>query len=782
MSDLIYTLEYIKVPHPLKEEESIVAGENYQLQKTLYKIYPYYKNPRYNLPRLERKIFVSSENQGDLKTLEKEVSSYEKNLIENLKKKIYLRIIKVWLRLGVSFAASYLIWTLLWRFPWLYSAIDSCFRTVGDFLSPYAVTTIILAPSIAFLYFSFTGKNSLIKMYRGLKPFEIYHQLGKDHSYRFIKELERLKKNLKKEIGENNPLIEELKSLQETLYNKKWNMVEDILRQILETISSDPEFPWGEKKNIAAMVEDALYQLRNKFKFAPLKVISNLNGNLSPTEEKKLLSLSKFLSSKEFVGLRNKIIKDYSLLREANSTMKRIEITHKISSHFQRMIFLCSRYHMGENFLPYERGTTLKNLYHELFVSFGKASHFLRKKKPGNLVSHNFIKKLQRKVEITFNFNKEKTNSCLLGLIANPAGGILISFGILICAAMLTGFYFLNPDETSIIHHYRFGYQGFLGEEIYVKNYSCACILKLQNLKLFWEPPKPFYFVHNVNSKKIYSTDVFMILRETEPSGLLDRFFHLFREEWGRGYSGIDFHFAYRVINPELWAKYDYDGKGRERLSRDLEYHIMRYMEKKRVNYQEKLYRENSAEIKSHFKKCLIQGKVKEWIRRFLYPSPLDTYRTGSMYERYLAGLRWLKEHPRMKGNPEWQKFVEHEIKNIEKLNQEENEELIYQPLKVKKIMKNPTIAKLETYENLYRTIYYLVVEDLINDKIIEEVKNGENKGVFGNVRKEVVDWVHRNSRIEQLIGIEITDVKPLFKKISALGWQNELRKKQNLI
>jgi len=781
MSDLIYTIEYIKLPHPLEEEKSCVVGDDYHFQRTLYQVYPFYKDSKHNLPRLERKIFITDSNISEEK-LKEEVCRYERNLVERVKKRQYIRIFKAWARLGVSFAASYLIWTLLWRFPWLYSTIDTGFRAVGDFLSPYAIVVMILAPSIASLYFTLTGRNSLIKIYRGIKPLELYQQLGKDHSSYFIQDIKKLRKNLEKKIGRNHPLIQRIKAIQEILYGKKWDELQGCLQCILDDVSSDPDFPWGEKKNIATMVEDLLYHLKNEMKFAPLKIISPGKEDLLPMEKHILSALSDLLSSSEFIHTREKIIQTYSRLKKATSTKKRTELTGEISSYFQKMIFLFSRCHLGQTPLPYERGTILKDLYHHLFVSFGKVSFFLRKKKPGSLFSFYLIKKMQKQISSFLNLQLQGSGYRFLKLLATPLGGALTSLGILLLAAFLTGFHLLGPDEFSIIYSWKFGHRGFLGEKVVVRDYSYPAIFSLQGLKIFWQLPKPFNFVHNVSLTKIYSTKVFVILQETEPSGLLDRFFHLFREEWGTGYSGVNLQFTYKVVEPQLWARYDYDGRGKERLSRDLEAYVSQYTEKTRARYREKLYRESPDEIQSHLKKCLAQGKVKEWIRRFLYPSLLDTYRTGSMYERYLTGLRWLKEHPRMRDNPEWQKFVEHEIENIEKLAQNQNEELISQPLKVKRIMNNPTISNLQEYENLYRTINFLVVEDLINQKIINQIKSFPGPESSDPLAGGIVEWIHKNSQLEELIGIRIIDVKRSLRRVSALGWQNELRKRQNLI
>jgi len=779
MSDLKYTVEYFLIPHPFKEEDYIVRGDEYQFQKILQHIYPLYKNTKYNFPRIERKIF--SPLNFDKNLLEQKVKRYERDFIRREKNKINLKILKVWIRMGIGFSLSYIIWTLFWDFPFIHSVIDSWLRAVGDFLSTYAMVVIILAPSIASLYFSLTGKNSLLRLYRWKRPLDLYQLMGKDHTLRFIQDIKLAKQNLQKKVKKGHPVVGEMDNLIEILYRKEKDKIQNTLQNILNLISRDEQFPWGEKKNLMAMVEDILYNLKNDFKFAPLRIISSGERNISFKEEQKLKSLSHFFTLPEFIKNRESIIKRYASLKVSYGR-ESIKISDEISFLFQQMIFLSSRYHLGEIALPYERGVILKNLYYYLFVKFGRVSNYLRRKKGKKSVSRWLIKKLTREIDLLFNLNRKKINGGILRFVENPAGGILTSLAILVVVALLTGFHILKTGQFFIIHSYRFGYQGFLGEEVLVKDFSYPAFAGWRDFKLYWYPPKPFAFIHRIDLNRTYYTDVFTILKETEPSGIFDRFFHIFREEWGKGYSGINLRFSYRVVDPDLWANYDYDRKGSRRLSRDLDPYVSQYIERNKVAYREKLYKNNPDQLKNYFKKCIKQGKVSEWMRRVIYPSLLDVYRTGSMYERYLTGLRWLEEHPRMKDKPEWRKFVEHEIKNIEKLEKEQHEELICQPLKVKKMINKPTISALQKYDNLYRTLIYLAVDDFINEKIIKELSSFPSSRKTNPITAGIVKWLHDESRIEQLVGIKITGVRASIKRVSTLEWQNELRQMQNLI
>lgn len=780
MNNLVYNIEYLKIPHPLESGKYIIKSHDYQFERLMQEIYPLYTNPLHNFPRIQRKVYDPF--NSDQNELKEKVKNYDRNLWRKIRGEIGIKIVKGWARLGVCFAISYIIWTLLWSFPWLYASIDAAFRAIGDFLSPYAIGVMILAPSIAGFYFTLTGKNSLFKLYKKLKPLEFYPKLGEDHTIRFIEDLKILNKNIRKKAGRSHPVVKEIETLTKYIQEKNWDKIKGALDNILNYINEDPHFPWSEKENVIAMTEDLLYHLSGKFTFAPLKVISSNHNNkiISPKEKEKLAGLSHLFASREFVLLREKILSKFDSLTRASSTKERMRICQEISFLFNKMVFLCSSYHLGDSYLPYEKGRILKDFYYHLFVTFGKMSFFLRKKKPGNFKSSLLIRKMIHQLKRSL--NQEVKNNKLLQFFSTHTGGVILSIGILAGVMLLTGLHFLTYNDFSVVHRYRFSYQGFLGEEVLTKDFSAPALINWGKVKIFWYPPKPFTFVHNVSLKKIYYVNIFMVLKETEPSGLIDRFFHFFREEWGRGYSGVELRFSYKVVQPELWSEYDYDGRGSERLARDLESYILQYTEKKRQEFRRKLYQEEMDKIESHFRKCLTQGKISEWIRRFLYPSLFDVYRTGSMYERYVSGLRWLQEHPRMATQPEWKEFVEHEIKNIEKLMQQENETLISRPLKVKKLIKRPSVSELQRHPNLYQTLSYLVVDDLINGKILEDVEKSAITGSPDPVTEGLIDWLKKNCRLQELVGIKLIDVERHVRKVSALGWQNELRKRENLI
>ncbi len=137
--------------------------------------------------------------------------------------------------------------------------------------------------------------------------------------------------------------------------------------------------------------------------------------------------------------------------------------------------------------------------------------------------------------------------------------------------------------------------------------------------------------------------------------------------------------------------------------------------------------------------------------------------------------------------DPEWQEFVEHEIEAIESLMRIEHEELISKPRLVRRIMKERRVPEMyamlqrEEFKDLYGTIAYLLTERYINDEILGEAERVGPGERADELTQGLVDWIHENSRLEDLIGIRIKEMESSVKNISYLSWQNEIRKRENL-
>ena len=53
MNNLVYNIEYLKIPHPLESGKYIIKSHDYQFERLMQEIYPLYTNPLHNFPRIQ---------------------------------------------------------------------------------------------------------------------------------------------------------------------------------------------------------------------------------------------------------------------------------------------------------------------------------------------------------------------------------------------------------------------------------------------------------------------------------------------------------------------------------------------------------------------------------------------------------------------------------------------------------------------------------------------------------------------------------------------------------
>ncbi|MGC8777909.1 MAG: hypothetical protein ACP5Q4_04455, partial [Candidatus Caldatribacteriaceae bacterium] len=170
----------------------------------------------------------------------------------------------------------------------------------------------------------------------------------------------------------------------------------------------------------------------------------------------------------------------------------------------------------------------------------------------------------------------------------------------------------------------------------------------------------------------------------------------------------------------------------------------------------------------------------KTWVRRFLYPSPLDTYRVGSVYDMYLVGLDWLRRHPQMENNLEWKAFVEHEIEVIKDKMEQEHDELIANPLKVRKMFQNPNLFEFADYPGLYQTLFLMALTELTNNRLIEDLKDGAKAR---KMSQEALSYLQQEkASFFAAIGIQPRSVDFRMGRVSYLYYVRMLQRRQNLL
>jgi len=344
----------------------------------------------------------------------------------------------------------------------------------------------------------------------------------------------------------------------------------------------------------------------------------------------------------------------------------------------------------------------------------------------------------------------------------------------------------VNQDDFLVVRKFVPGWQGIWGERVEVIHQP---VLTLGSKKLLVAPPRPFSFAHRATSRP-QTARVIFILKEVQPSfqgGIIGTLKYLwekgmafFKEGYGNDFIILEGTVSFQVEDPEKWKQYDFDGMGKERLERDLETSFTSYFEDLQGEYRENFLGEEYEQAKAHLTEVSKSANFKTWVRRFLYPSPLDTYRVGSVYDMYLVGLDWLLRHPRLEKNPEWQEFVQHEIETIKEKMKKEHDELIANPLKVRKMFQNPNLFEFAEYPGLYQTLLFMAMTELINARITEDLQKEE---MIKRMNLDTLNYLcEKRATFLSAIGIRLQSVNLRLGRVSYLHYLRLLQRRQNLL
>lgn len=364
------------------------------------------------------------------------------------------------------------------------------------------------------------------------------------------------------------------------------------------------------------------------------------------------------------------------------------------------------------------------------------------------------------------------------------SGAVLAGFILFGLSLFLFSLHLVDAEDFLIVRSPRLGWQGFLGERLEIVDRG----IPVGSKKLLLATPRPFSFAHRA-TRHTQSVDAFLLLREVAPTpsgGVLgtlrylwDKGMAFFKEGYGSDFIVLRLSFDFEIVDPEKWKHYDFDGRGKERLSRDLETYLLGYLDRVREKYRKAFFEEEYERAKAKLEEVSRSRTFREWVRRFLYPSPLDTYRVGSVYDMYLVGLEWLKRHPHMENNPEWQAFVDHEIALVREKMQKEHDELIANPFQVRDIVRNPNVSVLSEYPGLYQTLLFMALNEVVTGMLLEDLEKKELQRTFG---EETLQYLTENSNLFPNIGVVLHGARVSLERVSYLYYLRYLQKRQNLL
>lgn len=604
----------------------------------------------------------------------------------------------------------------IWNIGFIFQAVDALFMLAGDYLNPYARVVLILAPLIYGVYRKLLVGDTVFAKRRACRFLALQSYLEEPLKARFVRDLQKFSRAFR------GPEREILQALLEAVERED----QDAVLRLVAELQKHP-FAFSEKQRIESLCRELGFLVAGHF-----------SPRVCQVEENR--SLSDFFSSPLYRELAEEVRKLAAALPESSGAFG------EAMDALERALCRSVREKVPDDVLE-----TIREHYREIRDSV--------------ILSPREGIKRQR-------------------FFPSLAGACLLSLALLSASLCFFSLHLVGRDDFLVVRSFRLGWRGFLGEYLEVVDRG----IPLGSRKMLLAVPRPFAFAHRA-TRAPQPVDALLLLREVAPTpsgGILgtlrylwDKGMAFFKEGYGNDFIVLKFSFTFTIEDPEKWKYYDFDSRGKERLSRDLETYLLGYLDRVRERYRQAFFEEEYARARARLEEVSKSRTFREWIRRFLYPSPLDTYRVGSVYDMYLLGLEWLRRHPHMEQNPDWQAFVDHEMALIREKMQKEHDELIANPFRVRGIIRNPDIAVLSEYPGLYQTLLVMAVNEVVTSMLLEDLEREERRKAL---QEDALSYLRENGNLFANIGVTLQGVEASLERVSYLYYLRYLQKRQNLL
>ena len=631
----------------------------------------------------------------------------------------------------------------IWNIAFIPRMVDALFILMGDYLNNYARFVLIVSPLIYMFYRKFLIGETIGSHLKNFAFLKVKRYLRPS----VIDELRKDLKNLFSTI-KNAEVQGILRELMATLERKDLHGINPILLRLRETIVTG-NMSWKEQEILQSLCED-------------LERWQHYHFTMEPAVVHAALPLAEFYASPFY--------KEWALGMENAARIFLTQPTPQKAQEIAEMLFRLERklrIELANRWEPHYL-EALADYYRELRLLFSLP---LRKKTISPLCSA---------IKDDFSFPAERKFSL------TPFKTVVLVLVMSAVVFSVFSLHLVDQEDFLVVRRFIPGWQGFWGEKTEIAEKG---IMRLGRKKLLVSIPRPFAFTHR-STLHPQNVKVNFILKEVEPSFqggivgtlkyLWDKGMAFFKEGYGNDFIVLEGNITFQIEDPQKWKQYDFDSLGKARLERDLENYLTSYFEKLQGTYRENLFAEEPDKVKEYLVQVSRSTTFKTWVRRFLYPSPLDSYRVGSVYDMYLVGLDWLRRHPRMESNPEWRDFVEHEMTVIKEKMEQEHDELIANPLRVRKMFQNPNLFEFADYPGLYQTLLFMAINELTNSRLIADLQDREKVQAMGQdalmyLQKEKATFL-------SAIGIRLRSIHLDMGRVSYLYYVRMLQRRQNLL
>lgn len=849
-----HLIEYYKIPHPLDENKgSIVISDPGRLGEKCFKIWVDDKKSSgpAELPRILR-VLISPEEKPNPEDVDL-VKRFEGNAEIQDSHNWGIFKLRIFLRFTAACAVGYFIYWTIFNFPWFWVPATVFLEGIlGDTLTRiFQGVVIAFVPGLSFIR-NFVGAKRWVQANLRSQYTRIYARFGRSSRGYFAKEVKKCLKNIEAAAREEKvflkitpvrDILEEiLTSYQVNLdFARDWcERFEEILEELSQRARREV-FLEGVVIKLDQLRKDLLLYYLEGFQMVPLKVAAT---NSSPEEffplvgqdfdftssilakgfREKSNHLRDFLNTTS--SIRQQIYSSFDSLKNVKEKRERIRWLEDIEEGFESLRNTTGNFHFGDNpYITHERGENLSNFYDRLYHLFGEAKidilkgekavkrvFFRRVKIKTEWGQRKRIEELKLKVErllcqgVGTKKGYERISHLFSFFGSNLKRSLAFSAVVLVAFASLLSFKALGPHEVLTAIYLRWGVKEratqktpFFSRGVRVYRFGQGMPI-FPKKELFWQPPLPLVFSHKIDFNQLQKFTSYMIFAAPTDT-LYKKGLKLLAGAYGGYFEVVEISFDFVPKDKEAWTKYDYDGKGTERLRREITSmvdewrgELFDFRESPLINLEDE---EEMEEVfsGSYFKKLWNEGRMREIIKSQIFRSPVMTYQYGTYAEMIEPGidltLRNLEQEEakvrysdlsrnererKLAKIEEFKSWVEKIKRDTLEMVREEYGALRKDPEEFKKYLSDPeSISELRGFETVWSAVRRIMLQEYIAEKLIRIMKGdlGEEKGQ--EILQMLVKKVRENPHFASLI--EIRDVKAKVSFMDSHGYRSLVSK-----
>jgi hypothetical protein len=365
---------------------------------------------------------------------------------------------------------------------------------------------------------------------------------------------------------------------------------------------------------------------------------------------------------------------------------------------------------------------------------------------------------------------------------------------VLFTFASLLSFKVLNPDEVLTATYLRWGVKERATQKAPlfsrgVRVYRFGQGMPIYPKKeIFWQPPLPLVFSNKIDFGQAQKFSSYMIFA-APPDTLYRKGLKLLAGLYGGYFEVVEINFDFIPKDKEAWIRYDYDGKGTKRLTRDMSSVVDEWRgELFDLRESPLIDLEDEEEMEkvfsgSYFKKLWNEGTMREIIKSQMVRSPVMTYQYVTYAEMIQPGidliLRSLEgEKTKARYSDLSREERERKLAKIEELKswtekikgdtlemvREEYGALRKDPEEFKKYLSDPeSISELRGFETVWSAVRRIMLQKYTAEKLIRTMKGELGEEERGEILQTLVNKVREDPYFASLIQIKNVRAKVRF-------------------